>query len=321
MTTILLAFVAGAFWMEPAPVADAAMRRDLPAVRALIAAKADVNVPQGDGMTALHWAAEAGDSAMTAILLRAKANVRALTRIGDYTPLHIASRTGNGAVVQALLNAGSNARALTATGATALHFAAASGNAAAISALIARGADVNAREVEWGQTPLIFAAASGRADAIHALVQAGADPNVHTSVMNLTEAAAVEQAATRRRNEVLVSFEPERHRDSLTVRTQSATGTGAAAPGALAAPATAAAPARAAAPQPKGPFTAAQIQAAIDSGRVVYASAASARGPVQEEVDTINGGVPGFAASVGGVGGLTALHHPVRQGNSAAAIA
>jgi ankyrin repeat protein len=277
-------------------------------LRSLIKQAADVNSSQGDGMTALHWAAEHGDSAMTAVLLEAKANVRAVTRIGDYTPLHIAAKTGNAAVVEALLEAGSDAKALTGTGATALHFAAASGSAAAVSALIARGADVNAREPEWGQTPLVFAAAKDRADAIRVLLKAGADPNLHTSVMNLTEAAAVEQAATRKRNEVLVSFEPERHRDTATVQTQSAS-------------AGATAPARRPAPQPKGPFTPEQIQAAIDSGRAVYAIAASAKGPVTEEVDTINGGVPGFAASVGGVGGFTALHHAVRQGNHAAVLA
>lgn len=40
-----------------APVADAAMRRDSLRVRALIREGADVNAAQGDGMTALHWAA------------------------------------------------------------------------------------------------------------------------------------------------------------------------------------------------------------------------------------------------------------------------
>ena len=290
---------------EPAPVADAAMKGDLTTVRVLIGRGADVNAAQGDGMTALHWAAERGDSAMTVVLLRARANVRAVTRIGDHTPLHIAAKTGNAAVVRALLDAGADAKALTATGATALHFAAASGNAASVSALIARGADLDAREPEWGQTPLVFAAARDRAEAVRVLLKAGADPNLRTSVVNLTEAAAVEQAAARKRNEVLVSFEPERHRDTAGVQTQSAE----------------AAPARRAPPQPKGPFTPAQIQAAIDSGRAVYASAAAAKGPVQEEVDTINGGVPGFAASVGGVGGLTALHHAVRQGSHAAVLA
>jgi ankyrin repeat protein len=41
-----------------APVADAAMRGDVEAVRALVKQGADVNASQGDGMTALHWAAE-----------------------------------------------------------------------------------------------------------------------------------------------------------------------------------------------------------------------------------------------------------------------
>ncbi|MGH7636868.1 MAG: ankyrin repeat domain-containing protein, partial [Gemmatimonadaceae bacterium] len=303
---ILVTLAALSLLAEPAPVADAAMKGDLVTLRVLIGRGTDVNTAQGDGMTALHWAAERGDSAMTMVLLKAKANVRAMTRIGDYTPLHLAAKTGNAAVVAALLDAGSDAKSLTRTGATALHFAAASGNAASVSALIARGADVNAREPEWGQTPLVFAAAKDRADAIRVLLKAGADPNLHTSVMNLTEAAAVEQAATRKRNAVLVAFEPERHRDTASVQTQSAG---------------AAAPARRNPPQPKGPFTPEQIQAAIDSGRAVYATAAAAKGPVTEEVDTINGGVPGFAASVGGVGGFTALHHAVRQGNHAAVLA
>jgi ankyrin repeat protein len=87
------------------PIADAAMRGDVATVRALIARRADVNAPQGDGMTALHWAADHGDSAMAAELLRAKANVTSRTRIGAYTPLHIAARTGSAAVVRALLAA------------------------------------------------------------------------------------------------------------------------------------------------------------------------------------------------------------------------
>src|SRR4249919_1784700 len=42
-------------------VADAAMRGDGAAVRALIGQKADVNAPQNDGATALHWAVYRGD--------------------------------------------------------------------------------------------------------------------------------------------------------------------------------------------------------------------------------------------------------------------
>jgi ankyrin repeat protein len=44
------------------PVADAAMRKDAAGVRALLQQGADVNGAQGDGMTALHWAATRGDA-------------------------------------------------------------------------------------------------------------------------------------------------------------------------------------------------------------------------------------------------------------------
>ena len=56
--------VAAAVWLlaslalaADAPVADAAMNGDVETVRALLAGGADVNAAQGDGMTALHWAA------------------------------------------------------------------------------------------------------------------------------------------------------------------------------------------------------------------------------------------------------------------------
>src|SRR5688572_18819717 len=114
-------------------VADAAMEGDVAAVRAAIAKGADVNVAQGDGMTALHWAAEHADSAMTATLLRAKANVSATTRIAEYTPLHIAARAGAASIARSLLAAGADARALTSSRATALHFAGASGDASIVN--------------------------------------------------------------------------------------------------------------------------------------------------------------------------------------------
>ena len=196
------------------PIANAAMRGDIATVRSLIARHADVNAPQGDGMTALHWAADRGDSTLTAELLRAKATVSARTRIGAYTPLHIASRTGNPAVVRALLSAGSDVKATTTSGATALHLAAAAGNADVVSALLEKGADPNARESNWGQTPLIFAAEYGRAAAIRVMLKHGADPSIHTRLVNLTEDAAHEQAGEKKRRAVLISFEPPARHDS-----------------------------------------------------------------------------------------------------------
>src|SRR5512146_2194778 len=208
--------------IAPSPVADAAQRGDLATVRKLVAQGVSVNAPQGDGMTALHWAADRGDSALAAVLLHAKANVRATTRIGAYTPLHIAARTGNPAVVRALLAAGSDVKAATTSGATALHFAAAAGNPDVVAALLAKGAEPNARESAWGQTPLVFAAEYNRADAIKVLLKHAADPSIHTRVANLSEQTAREQAATRKRNQVLISFEPPARHDSAEKEYQAA---------------------------------------------------------------------------------------------------
>ena len=46
------------------PVADAAQAGDATALRVLLKQGADVNSSQGDGMTALHWAAHWSDLAM-----------------------------------------------------------------------------------------------------------------------------------------------------------------------------------------------------------------------------------------------------------------
>ncbi|MDB4913626.1 MAG: hypothetical protein JWM95_1270, partial [Gemmatimonadetes bacterium] len=298
VATLLAAAISTAATPPTALVADAAMKGDLAAVRRLLSAGERVNVAQGDGMTALHWAADRGDSAMAALLLKSKADVRATTRIGRYTPLLIASRNGNAPVAKALLAAGSDVNASSEAGASPLHLAAASGNPDIITALVDRGANVNAREPVWGQTPLIFAASNDRADAIRVLLKHGADANVHTSLVNLTEEGTREQAAARKRNEVLVSFEPEKHRDTAKVAAAvQAVDTGAAG-------ARAGRGGRVAAPQPKGPFTPAQIQAAIDSGRAVLTAPIAAKGGTfTEQVDTINGGVAGYVSSVGGVGG------------------
>ena len=58
-------------WAADAPVADAAMHGDGDTVRALLADGGDVNTAQGDGMTALHWAAFRDDVVLAAALIEA----------------------------------------------------------------------------------------------------------------------------------------------------------------------------------------------------------------------------------------------------------
>lgn len=187
-------------------VADAAMRGDGAAVRALLATGADVNVAQGDGMTALHWAANRGDSSLAVVLLRAKAQLTATTRVGGYTPLHVASQSGATGVVRALLAAKADVRAVTSNGVSSLHLAAVAGVPGTITALIAAGGDVNAKEPSWGQTPLMTAAARGRADAVRALLKAGAEPSVTAKTMDIMASAAQDRQAKAKRDAVLAQL-------------------------------------------------------------------------------------------------------------------
>ena len=69
-------------WAATSPVADAAMRSDLASVRALIKQKADVNAPQVDGATALHWAVHLDNVEMADALVKAGANVKVANRVG-----------------------------------------------------------------------------------------------------------------------------------------------------------------------------------------------------------------------------------------------
>ena len=179
------------------------MRGDASAVRSLIqsgSAKDSINVAQGDGMTALHWAAEHGDADLAALLIKSGASVTAETRIGRHTPLHVAAKTGNPAVVRALVEARAPVNALTTTGAAPLHFAAAAGSSESVAILAAHGADVNAREPQWGQTPLMFAAAAGRTDAVKALLSRGADASITAKVVDISARNREDAADSRVRN-------------------------------------------------------------------------------------------------------------------------
>src|SRR5579863_2579565 len=130
-------------------VADAAMRGDKTAVRTLLQQKADVNAPQVDGTTALHWAVEANDSELADLLLRDGAKASAANKAGA-TPLLLATQNGNAAMIGRLLTAGADPNApLTKTGDTALMMAARTGKADAVKVLLDHKAQVNAQET-WG---------------------------------------------------------------------------------------------------------------------------------------------------------------------------
>jgi len=182
------------------PVADAAMRGDVAAVRALLQDRVDVNAAQGDGMTALHWAAESGNHELARLVLKAGANPAAATRIARHTPLHISATGGHSVVAGLIVDAGADVNATTTTGASALHFAATAGSGATATLLLDRGADVNAREPQWGQTPLMFAAAAGRTDVVKLLLTRGADVRITGKVVDINARDKADAAESRARN-------------------------------------------------------------------------------------------------------------------------
>jgi ankyrin repeat protein len=193
-----------------AEVAEAAMRGDVAGLKTLVARRADVNLPQGDGMTALHWAARRNSIEAATMLLAAGADVKAATRIGRYTPLHLAAQEGADGVMRLLLGRGAEAGAVTTTGAVPLHFAAASGNVATISLLLDAGADPDAREPQWGQTPLMFAAAAGRAEAVKRLVAGGADLAATARVVDISARNREDSAESRARNARIAAIQKQR---------------------------------------------------------------------------------------------------------------
>ncbi|TVR53377.1 MAG: ankyrin repeat domain-containing protein, partial [Gemmatimonadales bacterium] len=287
-------------------VADAAMRgADRETMVELIRQGADVNASQGDGMTALHWAATRGDLPLTELLVDAGARLEPTTRLGRYTPLHVAALEGHGAVVGALLEAGANPHARTSSGgATPLHLAAGAGTTDGVRFLMDHGADMNAREELRGQTPLMFAAALGRTGVLHLLLERGADAALLSEVSDVRRLEMEDRRARMVRDSILAAFRPTSENGEVWI------------------------------PSPS------QVQAAARTAREFLANGAEdfsvdedASGEEEasededaseeedaavEEDDTYD---PGWTARIGARGGMSALLYAARDGHRTAAMA
>jgi ankyrin repeat protein len=155
--------------------------RDAVAVRALLKQHIDVNAPQGDGATALHWAVRLDDVAIADILIRAGARANVANDLGA-TPIHLACLNRSTPMVDRLLNAGGDANAAMLNGESVLMTCARSGSAKAVQSLLAKGARVNVKEAGHNQTPLMWAAAQGHSDVVGLLIDAGADLRARSKI-------------------------------------------------------------------------------------------------------------------------------------------
>lgn len=164
-------------------------------------------VSVGVARTALHIASCNGHLNVLTVLLRAGADVTAVTSREGATALFYASEQGHADCVALLLEA-ARRRLLSAasrrhhvdtgklSGQTPLYIAAKNGHAACVQQLLEERADPNIPRTNDGMGPLIMAAHGGHTDVVHALLDASADTAATTSHSVRTETGVTRAGLT-----------------------------------------------------------------------------------------------------------------------------
>jgi uncharacterized protein len=160
-------------------IVTAAKQQDKAALRTLLKSKSDINAPEPDGSTALHWASHWDDIESVDLLLKAGANVNAKNEY-DVTPLSLAVENGSLPMVARLVKAGANVNAATATGETPLMTAVRTRSVPVVKALLSAGANVNAQGGGRQQSALMWAVDEHAHDVVQLLLAHKADPNLRS---------------------------------------------------------------------------------------------------------------------------------------------
>ena len=162
------------------PLADAARNADWGLVRLLVEQGADVDVGQGDGATALHWAAYWDDADIAGLLIEAGADVNAANDLG-VTPLWAAAENRSAAMVRRLLDGGADPNARLLSGETPLMTAARVGAADVARELLEAGSDTTLTGGR-SQTALMWAVAQRHPAVVEALLEHGAAVDARSDV-------------------------------------------------------------------------------------------------------------------------------------------
>jgi ankyrin repeat protein len=144
-------------------------QNNLPVVRRLLSAGADVNATTNNGTTPLHLASCNGSVQVVQLLLENGAEIEAKDNDG-LTSLHWACLKGHLAVFNELLSRGSDMEVKNSDGDTPLHSACFGGNLAIVKALLSRGADMLAAN-DRGLLPMHTAVAKGSSAVTKYLLQ------------------------------------------------------------------------------------------------------------------------------------------------------
>ena len=147
----------------------------------LLNAKASFDVGDDDNETRLLIASASGDTGAIRALLAAKTNVNVGMTTRRMTPLEHAARNGHSAAVQVLIDARADVCATNHSDYTALSYAVSNGDAASVRLLVDARADVNASSPV--HCPLVMSAVrSGQNGVVRALIEAKADPCLHATL-------------------------------------------------------------------------------------------------------------------------------------------
>jgi ankyrin repeat protein len=155
-----------------------------------------VNACQGDGSTALHWAARADNLEVVSLLLRSGARVNAANDDGA-TALYLACVNRSASMVERLLADGADANSKLPNGETAVMTCARTGEVRAVKALLVHGADVKAKESSHNQTALMWAVAQHHPDVVAMLLEFGADVRARSLIYPQTVVDESTQRAGR----------------------------------------------------------------------------------------------------------------------------
>jgi ankyrin repeat protein len=155
----------------------AAAHCHLGVVKALVKGKADINIKDNSGYTALFHAIEARHDEIASFLLAQPGlDLNARGKNGVTALISYVWRD-NESVVRNLLERGADVNLQDADGDTALHGAAQNGNVDMTLQLLAKGAEVDAKN-KLGGTPLMWAAVYGNDQVVKALLAHKAKPTL-----------------------------------------------------------------------------------------------------------------------------------------------
>ena len=156
---------------------SAAAHGDLTVVKTLVGGKADINLKDNNGYTALFHAIEGRYDEVSKFLLQQSAiDLNARGKNGVTALISYVWREDT-EMVPKLIERGADVNLSDADGDTALHGAAQNGNVDIAQQLLAKGADINAKN-KAGGTPLMWAAVYGNEQVAQLLLQHNATPNL-----------------------------------------------------------------------------------------------------------------------------------------------